>query len=78
MVCWLKIASNLESHNFPMDIREICASPGKIWASLASSGNVDNASRNLLVDCSVCPFGSFTLIGNVGCSDMSCGSSACN
>ena len=60
-----------------MDMSELCASPGKFWASLASSGNVDTASQHPLVSCSIWTFVCFNLIGGVGCSDMSCGESAC-
>ena len=78
MVLWLKIDSHPTSKNTPMDMRELCASPGKMWASIASSSNVDTSSRHTLVYYIICPFGCFILIGNVGCSAMSCGASTCN
>ena len=77
MVFWLKLASHPASHNLPMDMRKTCDIPGKMWASLASSGNADKTSRHPLLDCFIWPFGHFTLISDVGCSDMSCGESAC-
>ena len=43
MVCWLKLASHLESHSLPIDMRELCTSPGNMWASFYSSGKVVNA-----------------------------------
>ena len=60
-----------------MYMRELCPSPDKIWASIASSGNVNKASQHPLIDCSIWPFVRFTLIGDVGCIDMLFGESAC-
>ena len=31
MVFWLKLSSHMASHNFPMDMRELCASPDRMW-----------------------------------------------
>ena len=50
MVYWLNLDSHPASHNFLMDMRELCSSPGKLWASLAFSGSVDKASQHPLVE----------------------------
>ena len=73
MVCWLKLSSQPESHNFPIDMRELCSSPGNFWASLASSIKVVVSSLNQLVDWRIYPFGYFNLIGATGCMCMSFG-----
>ena len=73
MVWWLKLYSHPESHNFPIDMRELCSSPGNFWASLASSIKVVVSSLNQLVDWRIYPFGYFNLIGATGCMFMSFG-----
>ena len=50
MVCWLKLVLHPASHNFLVDMREICASPGIMWAYLSLSVNFYNAIRHPLVD----------------------------
>ena len=61
MFCWLKLASHPESHNFPLDVREICANPGSMCASLASLIKVENYSLQPLVECRIWPFVFFLL-----------------
>ena len=75
MVFWLKLASHPATHNFTMYVRNIWSSPGKTWNSLASSDNVYKDSQNPFIYCSICPFGCFALIGDVGRSDILCGAS---
>ena len=63
MLWWLKLSSNLELHNSPMYIREICANLGSMCTSLASSGKAANFIWQPLVECRIGPFGCFTWIG---------------
>ena len=65
MIYWSKIASHTESHNFPMDMRELCYRPDKMWASLESSGSIYKANEHPFVDFSIWPFDCFALIGDV-------------
>ena len=47
-------------------MREIFPKPGRMCASLASSGKVSNASRQPLVECRIWLFGYSTKIGATG------------
>ena len=76
MVCWLKLASHQGSQSSLIDMRELYSSPGKMWASLDSSGNVFKAILYPLLDFSIWSLGYFTRIGDSSRSDTSCGESA--
>ena len=75
-IFWLKLDSHPASNTLPIDMRELCDSPGKMWALLASTGSFYRACRHPLVDCSIWTCGCFTLIGDVGRSAITCGESA--
>jgi hypothetical protein len=56
--CLLKFASHPASHSLPIDSSELCAIPGRIWASLVVIGSCGRLSWHAsVVDCSMSPFG---------------------
>ena len=63
IVCLLKLASHSASHNFPIDMRELCPTPGSMCDSISPSGKVANSSLHPSVDCRI---GCFTWIGATG------------
>ena len=60
MLCRLKLASHPASHNYPMDMMELCANLVNMCAPLAFSGEVTNSSQQPLVEFSIWSFGCFT------------------
>ena len=65
MFVYVKTALNPVSHNFPMDISELCVSPDMICPSLDVSGSCGNANVHYLVDINFPPFWSPNMIGGV-------------
>ena len=65
-LCLSKSAVQSASHNFPIEISELLASPGMMWACLASVGSCGKSNRqSSAVECSWAPFGSPTVMA--GC-----------
>ena len=60
------VASHPASQSLPMETRELCVKPGMMWASRACSGNCGSDSWTAcVVDRSMSPFGSPTVIGGL-------------
>ena len=68
MMTWLasKVAMHPASQSFPMEIKELCVSPGIMWAVWASVGSCGMLSlHSSFVDANMVPLGRHTMMGVV-------------